>query len=141
MAKKIKELFTFTLTEIAASVRCLSSMIVVLNAKFAPLLAARANKKTVRNEEAFFLQAYWTGKKAPPNNTLIASLYVVGGVDNKVPQLHATQSEPLDYLLIFSCRDLLFPVMCQFFYLVLSPLNINSSIYLRCSNLVNSLVL
>ena len=91
IAKKIKELFTSTSNEIAASVRCLSSMIVVLNAKFAPLLAARANKKTVRNEEAFFLQAYWTGKKAPPNNTLIASLYVVGGVDNKVPQLHTTQ--------------------------------------------------
>ena len=33
MAKKIKELFTFTLNGIAASVRCVSTMIVVLHAK------------------------------------------------------------------------------------------------------------
>ena len=45
MTKKIKELFASTLTGITASVRCVSSMIVVLNAKFARLLAAHANKK------------------------------------------------------------------------------------------------
>ena len=48
----IKELFASTLDRIPISVRCVSSMIVVLNAKFARLLAAHANKKTVRNEEA-----------------------------------------------------------------------------------------
>ena len=52
MAKKIKELFASTLNRIPASVRCVSSMIVVVNAKFARLLAAHANKKMVRNEEA-----------------------------------------------------------------------------------------
>ena len=45
--KKIKELFDFTLNGIAASVRCVSSMIVVLSAE---LLHTRA-KKTRRNEE------------------------------------------------------------------------------------------
>ena len=34
-AKKIKELFAYTLNGIAASVTCVSSMIVVLNAKLA----------------------------------------------------------------------------------------------------------
>ena len=43
--RKIKELFAFTLNRIPASVRCVSSMIVVLDAKFARLLAAHANKK------------------------------------------------------------------------------------------------
>ena len=43
--KKIKELFASTLDRIPISVRCASSMIVVLNAKFALLLAAHANKK------------------------------------------------------------------------------------------------
>ena len=43
--KKVKELFASTLNGIPASVRCVSSMIVVLNAKFARLLAAHANKK------------------------------------------------------------------------------------------------
>ena len=47
--KKIEELFASTLYGITASVKCVSSMIVVLNAKFVRLLAA---KKTVRNEEA-----------------------------------------------------------------------------------------
>ena len=42
--KKNKELFASTLNEIPASVRCVSSMIVVLNAKFARLLAAHADK-------------------------------------------------------------------------------------------------
>ena len=47
--EKNKELFASTLNEIPASVICVSSMIVVLNAKFARLLA---NKKTMRNKEA-----------------------------------------------------------------------------------------
>ena len=42
---KIKELFAFTLNGIATSVSCVSSMIVVVNAKFARFLAAHANKK------------------------------------------------------------------------------------------------
>ena len=49
--KKIKEVFASTLDGITIGVRCVSSMIVVLNAKFARLLAAHANKKTVRNDE------------------------------------------------------------------------------------------
>ena len=44
-SKKSKEMFTPTLNGIPASVRCVSSMIVVLNAKFAQLHAAHANKK------------------------------------------------------------------------------------------------
>ena len=52
MAKEIIELLASTLNGIAASVRCVSSMIVVLNAKLSQLPAAHANKKTVRNEEA-----------------------------------------------------------------------------------------
>ena len=43
--KKVKKLFAFTLTGISISVRCVSSMIVDLNAKFAQSLAAHANKK------------------------------------------------------------------------------------------------
>ena len=43
--KKIKELFAFTLNGITASVRCVYSMIVVLNAKLTRLIAAHANKK------------------------------------------------------------------------------------------------
>ena len=45
IAKKIKELFTSTLNRIAASVRCVSSMIIVLNAQLTRLIAAQANKK------------------------------------------------------------------------------------------------
>ena len=52
MAKKIKELFASTLDRKPISVRCVYSMIVVLNAKFALLLAAHANKNTMRAEEA-----------------------------------------------------------------------------------------
>ena len=37
MAKKIKQLFTSTLNGLTASVRCVSSMIVVLNSKLARL--------------------------------------------------------------------------------------------------------
>ena len=44
--KKIQELFASILNGKPASVGCVSSMIVVLNAKFARLLAAHANKKT-----------------------------------------------------------------------------------------------
>ena len=43
--KKIKELFACTLNGITASVRCASSIIVVVNAKVALLLAAHAHKK------------------------------------------------------------------------------------------------
>ena len=42
--KKIKGLFASTLDGIPASVRYVSSMIVVLNTKFALLLAAHANR-------------------------------------------------------------------------------------------------
>ena len=50
--KKNNELFASTLDRIPINVRCVSFMIVVLNAKFALLLAAHANKKnTVRTEE------------------------------------------------------------------------------------------
>ena len=49
--KKSKELFASTLNGITASVRCVSSMIVILSAKFVRLFVARVNKKTVRNEE------------------------------------------------------------------------------------------
>ena len=52
MTKKIKKLFASTLNKIPASVICVSSMIVGLNAKFAWLLAAHGDRKTMRNEEA-----------------------------------------------------------------------------------------
>ena len=52
MAKEIKELFAYTLNRILASVKCVSSMIVILNAKFARLLAAHANKKDGGTEKA-----------------------------------------------------------------------------------------
>ena len=48
-SKKIKELFASTLDRKPISVRCVSSMIVVLNAKFALLLAAHANRKYGEN--------------------------------------------------------------------------------------------
>ena len=48
MAKKIKELFASTLNGIAASGKCVSSMIV---AKFTRLFAAHVDKKTGRNKE------------------------------------------------------------------------------------------
>ena len=50
--KKSKELFASTLNGIHISVRCVSSMIVVINAKFARLLVAHANIRGGRNEEA-----------------------------------------------------------------------------------------
>ena len=43
--KKSKELFASTLNRIPASVRYVSSIIVVINAKFVQLLAAHANKQ------------------------------------------------------------------------------------------------
>ena len=48
-SKKIKELFASTLDGIPISVRCVSFMIVVLNAKFALLFAAHANKNYGEN--------------------------------------------------------------------------------------------
>ena len=49
---KIKELFASTLDGIPISVRCVSSMIVVLNAKFALLLATHANKNDGENRRS-----------------------------------------------------------------------------------------
>ena len=43
--KKIKELFASTLNGVTASVRCVSSIIVVLNAKLTRLIAAHTNRK------------------------------------------------------------------------------------------------
>ena len=45
MAKKIKKCFVSTLNGITASVRCVSFIIVVLNAKLTRLIAAHADKK------------------------------------------------------------------------------------------------
>ena len=50
--KKIKELFASTLDRIPISVRCVSSMTVVSNAKFALLFAANANKKYSENQKS-----------------------------------------------------------------------------------------
>ena len=50
--KKIKELFAPTLNGIPASVRCVSSIIVVLNAKSARLLAAHVDKKDGENRRS-----------------------------------------------------------------------------------------
>ena len=50
--KKIKELFASTFNGITASVRCASSMIVVLNAKLPRLVAAHSNKRGGEKEEA-----------------------------------------------------------------------------------------
>ena len=49
--KKSKELFASFLNGIPISVICVSSMILVFNAKFYQLLAAYTNKKSVRTEE------------------------------------------------------------------------------------------
>ena len=51
MVKKFKELFASTLNGIPISVRCVSSMIVALNAKFADYLRLTQTKNTVRNED------------------------------------------------------------------------------------------
>ena len=45
-------MFASTLDRIPISVRCVFSIIVVLNDKFALLLAAHANKNMIRTEEA-----------------------------------------------------------------------------------------
>ena len=50
--KKIKELFASILNGIPASVECVSSMIVVLNAKFARFLAAHLNKRYGENRRS-----------------------------------------------------------------------------------------
>ena len=60
MAKKIKELFASTLNGKTASVRCVSSIMVLLNAKLTRLVAAHANtkhseKQKVRRECRFLL--------------------------------------------------------------------------------------
>ena len=51
MAKN-KELFASTLDRIPISVRCVPSMVVVLNAKVALLLVAHANKKYGENRRS-----------------------------------------------------------------------------------------
>ena len=53
MVTKIKELFASTLNGIAASVRCVPSIIVLLNAKLPRLIVAYVNKKARR--ECIFL--------------------------------------------------------------------------------------
>ena len=50
--KKIKELFASTLNGITASVRCVSSIIVVLNAKLTNYLRRTQTKNTVRNKKS-----------------------------------------------------------------------------------------
>ena len=52
MAKKIKELFASTLAGIPISVRCVSSMIVVLTLDLLNRLRRTQTKETVRTEEA-----------------------------------------------------------------------------------------
>ena len=49
MAKKVTELFASTLNAIPASASCVSSMIVVLNAKFALLLAKKKDGEKRRS--------------------------------------------------------------------------------------------
>ena len=51
-SKKIKELFASGLNGITASVRCVSSIIVVLNAKLTRLITAHANKKDSDNRKS-----------------------------------------------------------------------------------------
>ena len=50
--KNIKELFASTVNGITASVRCVSSMMVVINGKFASLFAAHANKNVGENRKS-----------------------------------------------------------------------------------------
>ena len=59
MAKN-KELFVSTLDRIPISVRCVSSIIVVFNAKVALLIAAHANKKYGENRRscAFLVETH-----------------------------------------------------------------------------------
>ena len=49
MATKSKELFASTLNRITASVKCVSSMIVVINAKLTRLIAAAQTNPAMRN--------------------------------------------------------------------------------------------
>ena len=66
MAKKIKE-FASTLNGIAASVRCVSSMLVVPTAKFKRLVAA---KNTVRNKQSEKSAVYCSVLEAVYNTLL-----------------------------------------------------------------------
>ena len=50
--KKIKELFASTLNELTASVKCVSSIKVVLNDKLTRLIAALANKKNSEKQRS-----------------------------------------------------------------------------------------
>ena len=59
MAKKIKELFVSTLNEVTASVRCVSSMIVVLNAKFGRLIATHGNKRDCEKRKSPTRVPFW----------------------------------------------------------------------------------
>ena len=68
--KKIKELFASTLNETLASVRCVSSMIVVLNAKFAQSLAAHAKKRDDENRRSPTTVPYFATR-----NTLTFNFY------------------------------------------------------------------
>ena len=52
MAKIVKELFASTLDKKPISVKCVSFMIVVLNAKYALLFAVHANKKYGENRRS-----------------------------------------------------------------------------------------
>ena len=49
--KKFQELFVSTLNGITASIRCVSSFIVVLNAKLTRLIVAHANKKNSEKQK------------------------------------------------------------------------------------------
>ena len=57
--KIIEELFTSTLNRIPASVKCVSSMIVVLYAKFAQLLAAHANEEARKECRVLLVKKHW----------------------------------------------------------------------------------
>ena len=57
-SKKIKELFASTLNGIPASVRCVSSMILVLNAEFARLLAVYANEEARQQCRALLVKTH-----------------------------------------------------------------------------------
>ena len=51
MVKKIKELFASTLNGTPASVRCVSSMIVILNAKLPDYLRRTRTKMTIKDQK------------------------------------------------------------------------------------------
>ena len=70
MANRIKELFASTLDRISFSVRCVSSIIVVLNAKVAQLFAAQANKKDGEKQRSPTKVPYFASQ-----NTLTFNFY------------------------------------------------------------------